>query len=128
LIASSVVGVVGQRLLRRICPSCKTRYTPSAEEMAFFEENSGGVAKSEFWRGTGCNFCGGVGYLDRIGIYELLHMTPEMKRLVVGWATQDELRRMAEKQGMRTLRDEAVNLVVLDTTTISEVMRTVYSA
>jgi type IV pilus assembly protein PilB len=51
-----------------------------------------------------------------------------MKRLVVGWATQDELRRMAEKQGMRTLRDEAVNLVVLDTTTISEVMRTVYSA
>jgi type IV pilus assembly protein PilB len=128
LIASSVVGVVGQRLLRRICPSCKTRYTPSAEEMAFFEENSGGVAKTEFWRGDGCNFCGGVGYLDRIGIYELLHMTPEMKRLVVGWATQDELRRMAEKQGMRTLRDEAVNLVVLDTTTISEVMRTVYSA
>ncbi len=127
LIASSVVAVVGQRLLRRICPSCKTAYTPSAEELAFFEENSGGVAKSDFYRGTGCNFCGGIGYLDRIGIYELLHMTPEMKRLIVGWATQDELRRMAEKQGMRTLRDEAVNLVTLDTTTISEVMRTVYS-
>jgi type IV pilus assembly protein PilB len=127
LISSSVVGVVGQRLLRRICPSCKTRYTPSADEMAFFEEN-GGAAKSDFYHGTGCNFCGGIGYLDRIGIYELLHMTPEIKRLIVGWATQDELRRMAEKQGMRTLRDEAINLVVHDTTTISEVMRTVYSA
>jgi type IV pilus assembly protein PilB len=128
LISSSVVGVVGQRLLRRICPSCKTKYTPSAEELAFFEEHGGGVAKSDFWRGTGCNFCGGIGYLDRIGIYELLHMTPEMKRLVVGWATQDELRRMAQKQGMRTLRDEAMNLVVHDTTTISEVMRTVYGS
>jgi type IV pilus assembly protein PilB len=127
LISSSVVGVVGQRLLRRTCPSCKTRYTPTAEELAFFEENNGGQVKSDFYRGEGCNFCGGVGYLDRIGIYELLHMTPEMKRLVVGWATQDELRRMAEKQGMRTLRDEAINLVMQDTTTINEVMRTVYA-
>jgi type IV pilus assembly protein PilB len=127
LISSSVVAVVGQRLVRRICPSCKSRYTPSTEELTFYEEN-GGAAKSEFWRGTGCNFCGDTGYLDRIGVYELLHMTPEIKRLVVGWATQDELRRMAEKQGMRTLRDEAINLVVQDTTTISEVMRSIYTA
>jgi type IV pilus assembly protein PilB len=127
LISSSVIAVVGQRLLRRICPSCKTRYTPSAEELSFYEEN-GGEPKSEFWRGEGCNFCAGIGYLDRIGVYELLRMTPELKRLIVGWATQDELRRMAEKQGMRTLRYEAINLVALDTTTISEVMRSIYSA
>ncbi len=127
LISSSVIAVVGQRLLRRICPSCKTRYTPSAEEMAFYEEN-GGPEKSDFYRGAGCNFCGGIGYLDRIGVYELLPMTQEIKRLIVGWATQDELRRMAEKQGMRTLRDEAINLVVQDTSTISEVMRSIYTA
>ena len=127
LISSSVVAVVGQRLVRRVCPSCKTRYTPTTEERTFFEEH-GGPAKSDFWHGTGCNFCGDTGYLDRIGVYELLHMTPEIKRLIVGWATQDELRRMAEKQGMRTLRDEAINLVVQDTTTISEVMRSIYSA
>jgi type IV pilus assembly protein PilB len=127
LISSSVIAVVGQRLVRRICPSCKTRYTPSTEELTFYEEN-GGEAKSEFWHGTGCNFCGDTGYLDRIGVYELLRMTPEIKRLIVGWATQDELRRQAEKQGMRTLRDEAINLVVHDTTTISEVMRSIYSA
>jgi type IV pilus assembly protein PilB len=127
LISSSVLAVVGQRLLRRICPSCKTRYTPTSDEMAFYEEN-GGPPKSDFYFGAGCNFCGGIGYLDRIGVYELLHMTPEIKRLIVGWATQDELRRMAEKQGMRTLRDEAINLVVQDTSTISEVMRSIYTA
>jgi type IV pilus assembly protein PilB len=127
LISSSVLAIVGQRLLRRICPSCKTRYTPTTEEMSFYEEN-GGPPKSDFYYGTGCNFCGGIGYLDRIGVYELLRMTPEIKRLVVGWATQDELRRMAEKQGMRTLRDEAIGLVVQDTSTISEVMRSIYSA
>jgi type IV pilus assembly protein PilB len=54
-------------------------------------------------------------------------MTPEIKRLIVGWATQDELRRQAQKQGMRTMRDEALNLVLEDTTTISEVIRSVYA-
>ena len=100
LIASSVIAVVGQRLLRRICPSCKTSYTPSREEMSFFEE-SGAELKSDFYHGAGCNYCGHTGYLDRIGVYELLQMTPEIKRLIVGWATQDELRRQAQKQGMR---------------------------
>ncbi|MGD0748864.1 MAG: GspE/PulE family protein [Acidimicrobiales bacterium] len=126
LIASSVIAIVGQRLVRRICPSCKERYTPTSEELAFYEE-SGGPAKSDFYHGAGCNYCGHTGYLDRIGVYELLQMTPEIKRLIVGWATQDELRRLAQKQGMRTLREEAINLVTLDTTTISEVIRSVYA-
>ncbi len=126
LIASSVIAVVGQRLLRRICPSCKTSYTPSREEMSFFEESEA-EPKSDFYHGAGCNYCGHTGYLDRIGVYELLQMTPEIKRLIVGWATQDELRRQAQKQGMRSLRDEALNLVMQDTTTISEVIRSVYS-
>ncbi|HUZ40634.1 MAG TPA: GspE/PulE family protein, partial [Acidimicrobiales bacterium] len=100
LIASSVLAVVGQRLLRRVCPSCKAPYEPTDEEMAFYEE-SGGPTKTEFFQGTGCNFCTHTGYKDRIGIYELLIMTPEIRRLVVGWATQEELRNMAVKQGMR---------------------------
>jgi len=126
LIASSVIAIVGQRLVRRICPSCKTRYTPTSEELAFYEE-SGGEPKSDFYHGAGCNYCGNTGYLDRIGVYELLQMTPEIKRLIVGWATQDELRRLAQKQGMRTLREEAINLVCQDTTTISEVVRSIYA-
>jgi type IV pilus assembly protein PilB len=126
LIASSVIAIVGQRLVRRVCPSCKTRYTPTSEELTFYEE-SGGEPKQHFWHGTGCNFCGNTGYQDRIGVYELLQMTPEIKRLIVGWATQDELRRLAQKQGMRTLREEAINLVTQDVTTVSEVIRSIHS-
>jgi type IV pilus assembly protein PilB len=126
LIASSVVAIVGQRLVRRICPSCKTAYAPTDDERAFYEE-SGGPEKTDFTHGTGCNFCGGTGYQDRIGVYELLQMTPEIKRLIVGWATQDELHRLAQKQGMRTLRQEAINLVAHDVTTISEVIRSIYA-
>jgi type IV pilus assembly protein PilB len=126
LIASSVLAIVGQRLVRRICPSCKTRYTPTDEELSFYEE-TGGPPKQDFYHGTGCNFCGNTGYQDRIGVYELLQMTPEIKRLIVGWATQDELRRLAQKQGMRTLREEAISLVAQDVTTISEVIRSIYA-
>ncbi len=127
LIASSVLGVVGQRLLRRNCEKCLKLYKPSPEEMAFYEE-SGGATKAKFYKGMGCNFCSNTGFSDRIGVYELLTITPEIKRLVVGWATQDELRRMAVKQGMRTLNDEAIALVEQNLTTIPEVIRHIYSA
>jgi len=126
LIASSVLAVVGQRLVRRICPSCKTRYSPTAEELAFYED-SGGPPKEDFYKGTGCNFCSDTGYQDRIGVYELLEMTPEIRRLIVGWATQEELRSLAQKQGMRTLRTEATNLVAQDVTTVAEVIRSMYT-
>ncbi len=126
LIASSVLGVVGQRLLRRICPSCKTVYTPSPEELDFYHD-SGGAQADGFYAGTGCNFCSHTGYKDRIGVYELLIMSPELRRLVVGWATQEELRSMAVRQGMRTMRQEAIGLVDQGITTIEEVIRSMYT-
>lgn len=126
LVASSVIGIVGQRLVRRICPSCKAPYTLTDAERAFYEE-SGGPEKRDFVHGQGCNFCSGTGYQERIGVYELLRITPEIKRLVVGWATQDELRRLAERQGMRSLRTEAIDLVARDITTVSEVIRSIYA-
>ena len=126
LIASAVVGIVGQRLVRRICPSCTVRYTPTDEEMTFYEESEG-PPKHEFYRGAGCNFCAGTGYRDRIGVYELLRITPEIKRLIVGWATLDELRRLAQRQGMRTLRQEGIDLVARDVTTTSEIIRSIYA-
>jgi type IV pilus assembly protein PilB len=126
LIASSVLGVVGQRLLRRICPSCKTSFSPSPEEMDFYHD-AGGAQSEGFFTGTGCNFCSHTGYKDRIGVYELLIMSPELRRLVVGWATQEELRSMAVRQGMRTMRQEAIGLVDQGITTIEEVIRSMYT-
>jgi type IV pilus assembly protein PilB len=126
LIASSVVAVVAQRLMRRICQSCMAPHSPTEEELAFYYE-AGGTPKETFYAGRGCNFCAGTGYLDRIGVFEVMRITPELKRLIVGWATQDELRRLATTQGMRTLRDEAMALVANDVTTISEVIRGIYA-
>jgi type IV pilus assembly protein PilB len=127
LIASSVVAVVGQRLVRRICSYCKQPFQPTDEELAFYRE-SGGESKTTFYAGTGCNFCSGTGYRDRIGVYELMNMTPELRRLIVGWATQEELRRMAVSQGMQTLQEEALALIDQDVTTISEVVRAIYTS
>ncbi|MGH9247358.1 MAG: GspE/PulE family protein [Acidimicrobiales bacterium] len=126
LIASSVLAVVGQRLVRRICRACVAPYQPNLEELAFFQE-AGGDPDRKFVHGEGCNFCAGTGYQDRIGVFELLRVTPEIKRLVVGWATQEELRRLAVAQGMRTLQQEAIELVKQDVTTISEVIRSIYA-
>ena len=98
LVASAGLGFVGQRLVRRICQSCKVPYEPTDEELAFYLEAEG-PEKEKFWIGEGCNFCAGTGYQERIGVYELLRITPEIKRLIVGWATQEEVRRMAISQG-----------------------------
>jgi len=127
LIASSVLAVVAQRLVRRVCPSCKTEYRLNDEERMFYIESGGPPEKEVFFHGTGCNFCSGTGFKDRIGVYELLQITPEIKRLIVGWATQEELRNLAKKQGMRTLRQEAISLVAQDITSVDEVVRSIYT-
>ncbi len=126
LIASSLLGVVGQRLIRKICEHCSEDYQPNAEEMSFFERAGGDPNKTRFVHGAGCNFCGGTGYFDRIGIYEVLPITDEMKQLIVEGAPHAELRRCAMEQGMKPLREQAVRLVSDDKTTIAEVLRTVY--
>jgi len=79
LVASSVVALVGQRLVRRLCQSCRAPYQPTDEELAFWVE-AGGANKEKFWIGEGCNLCANTGYQDRIGVYELLRVTPEIKR------------------------------------------------
>jgi type IV pilus assembly protein PilB len=126
LIASSLLGIVGQRLIRRICQNCAEPYTPNAEERSFYERGGGDVNKQVFFRGAGCNFCGQTGYFDRMGIYEVLAVTEEMKELIVNNAPHAELKALAINQGMRTLSEQAVLLVSDDKTTIAEVLRTVY--
>jgi type IV pilus assembly protein PilB len=126
LVASSVVGVVGQRLVRRICPSCAVPYQPSPEELEFYAR-AGGPPKGQFFQGEGCNFCFRTGYEDRIGVYELLLITPEMKQLLMRKANHDEIQALAIAQGMRSLRDGGVQLVAEGVTTISEVIRSLYT-
>jgi type IV pilus assembly protein PilB len=127
LIASGVLGVVGQRLVRRSCIYCKVPYNPSAEELAFHRE-IGGAAKDRFWVGEGCNLCSRTGYSERVGVYELLEMTEELKQMLVsGRPSHEEMRRVAMREGMRSLRQEARDLIETDVTTIAEVVRSIYT-
>ena len=126
LVASSVVGVVGQRLVRRVCRSCAVPFQPSVEELEFYEQ-AGGPPGVTFYQGEGCNFCFRTGYEDRIGVYELLRITVEMKQLLMRKANHDEIQALAIEQGMRSLRDGGIQLVADGVTTISEVIRSLYT-
>jgi type IV pilus assembly protein PilB len=126
LLASSVLAIVGQRLIRRTCGYCKVPHTLSAEEAAFYQQ-AGGTA-TEFWAGKGCNLCSQTGYIDRVGVYELLTITEEMRELLVAPnPSHDDMRKLALSQGMRSLRDEAIHLVDEGVTTVAEVVRTIYT-
>jgi type IV pilus assembly protein PilB len=125
LLASSMLAVVGQRLVRQNCPECRETYEPTAEELAFLER-VGGTPKDEYVRGAGCTFCAGTGYQGRIGVYEVLRVTNEMRELIVHNAPVEQIRDLAVEQGMLTLREQALRLVDDDVTTIAEVMRTIY--
>jgi type IV pilus assembly protein PilB len=126
LVASSVIGVVGQRLVRRICRSCAVTYQPADEEIELYLR-LGGTPKDEFLRGEGCNFCFRTGFEDRIGVYELLVVSEPMRQLIARKARHDEIQELAVAEGMRSLRDEGIQLVANDVTTISEVLRHIYA-
>lgn len=126
LVASSVIGVVSQRLLRRICDNCRAPYEPSVDELALYEKY-GGPPKTEFTHGEGCNFCSQTGYQSRVGVFELMPVTDSVKEILVRKGAQRELRDVAVAEGMRTIADEAARLVANDVTLISEISRAVYS-
>jgi type IV pilus assembly protein PilB len=125
LIASSLLGVVAQRLVRRICRHCMVPYEPTVEERSFFE-NAAQSDKREFFHGAGCNFCSHTGYEDRVGVFELLQIDEEMRELIVTSATHQNVRDVAIRNGMRPMREEALRLVQEDVTTIAEILRGVY--
>ncbi len=128
LIASSVTAVVAQRLVRRSCTSCLEAYEPSPDELAFVQQFGGREPIGGWHHGTGCHFCAHTGYLERIGVYEMLVVTDEVRELIVDRAPHDQMRKLARSQGMRTLQEQAVRLVTDGTTTAAEVMRSIYVA
>ena len=127
LVTSSVIGVVAQRLVRRICRTCVTTYEPTQQELDLYAQ-LGGVPKSEWLRGEGCNICAETGYYDRVGVYEVLSITDEVRHAVLNGMPMNETRKIAKAQGLRSLRREALRLVAEGVTTVDEVVRNVYVA
>jgi type IV pilus assembly protein PilB len=127
LVASSVTAVVAQRLVRRSCTACAEPYEPSAAELAFLASYGGREPENGFVHGAGCNFCAHTGFLERIGVYEMLPISEEIRGMILGRSSHDQLRDLARAQGMKTLQEQAVRLVEDGVTTAAEVMRTIYT-
>lgn len=120
LLASSILGVLAQRLIRKICPSCKESYPPSGEECKELQVKKGSHL---FYRGRGCSECFHSGYRGRKALYEIMTATSLIKAQVLKSQDSEELRKVAIAQGMTTLFARGVELVVAGETTFAEVLR-----
>lgn len=119
LLASSVLGIVAQRLVRRICATCRTQVATPGALRAMFRDGE----HQTFFKGAGCHDCRGTGFRGRQGIFELLTMTEEMRELVLDRASDARILEAARRAGMTTLREECLALVASGVTTLEEVLR-----
>jgi len=126
LITSSLLGVVSQRLVRRVCDHCRMQQEiPYQERLAYEQEM--GEQRARFDVGVGCNFCAGTGYRGRIGVFELLGMNDTLRRMVLRGVNSDDLRGAAREAGMTTMFHDGMLKVKAGITTPAEVMREVFT-
>jgi type IV pilus assembly protein PilB len=123
LVASSVVAVLAQRLVRVICPKCKQPHRPSEAALEAAGITAEMAATATFMKGKGCSNCNKSGYRGRLGIFELMLMTSKIRELAYQGGSTQELRRVAIGQGMNTLYQDGINKVLRGITTLEEVMR-----
>jgi type II secretory ATPase GspE/PulE/Tfp pilus assembly ATPase PilB-like protein len=122
LLAPTLLGILAQRLVRRICPQCKAPYDPRPAEIA--EAGAGElVGKVSFFRGKGCGYCAGSGYKGRTGIHEVLKVDEEARELIIEKASTSQIRRAAVAKGFRDLRFDGLKKVVGGATTLEEIIR-----
>ena len=126
LVATSVTGIVAQRMVRRICPDCSHLIeAPSVERMAYEKEM--GEEKAEFLYGTGCKACAYTGYLGRTGIFEILVMSDTIRTMLGNGASSSDIRAQAFKEGMISMMNDGMRKVKAGITTPAEVLRSAYA-
>jgi len=129
LASSSIIGVLAQRLVRKICPECKEKYAPTEEALRDIGLSEGtgdrvqGTGKIDFWRGKGCPKCMNSGYKGRLGIYELMIPDEKIKNAIISKAPSNEIRKLAESSGMDSLMHDGIEKVRQGITTVEEVLR-----
>ncbi|MGL4854953.1 MAG: GspE/PulE family protein, partial [Lentisphaeria bacterium] len=123
LITSSLVAVLAQRLVRKICKHCRSSYVPNDKDLKSLGINRSYIGDNSFYYGKGCDHCNGTGYSGRRGIYELLIMTDGIRELVYQKAPSAVLSEKARSEGMRTLREDAIQAILQGDTTIEEVLK-----
>jgi len=126
LIKSTLLGVIAQRLVRIICPHCQEIFTLAGSDLnrlgiGLPEDNQDETV--ELKRGAGCRQCRNTGYMGREGVFEVLRMTEEIKKLITGRADAGVIKKTAGRQGMKPLRDNAIAKILKGSTTYTEVLR-----
>ena len=122
-VASAVNLVVAQRLVRRICKDCKAPHTYTDEELKALGDNPADYKDIPFMKGRGCDTCGGTGYKGRAGLYEVMALTPELRRLILRGGSVAEIRDQAVADGMLTLRMDGMKKVERGVTSLEEVIK-----
>lgn len=128
LVASAVLGCVAQRLVRRICPECRTAYIPdvNSPECLMLDGVDSEQVCSMVYKGTGCIHCGNTGYRGRVAIHEVMPMTPRLRDLTVHHYSTAEIQRAAIEEGMQTMQKDGFDKALKGLTTVSEVIRVAY--
>jgi type IV pilus assembly protein PilB len=127
LISSSLIGVVAQRLVRRVCPTCHETYVPDAEtlkELGLKDDHK----QYHFSRGKGCRDCLGSGYRGRTGLYEVMGVSERMEELILKRESANKVKALAIEEGMTTLREAAIQKVIKGASTPQEVKRIIFSS
>jgi type IV pilus assembly protein PilB len=125
LVASALLGAVAQRLVRVVCPRCKRPYQPDAQEGELLQGHLKPGDESRLVRGAGCHYCYQAGYKGRKAIYEILPISSKVRRMILDGAGDTHIRDQAVQEGMRVLRNSALEEVVRGVTTVDELMRVV---
>ena len=126
LIASSLVGVVAQRMVRRVCPNCAQIREASEEEQTIFEHEMH-FSQTEFAYGRGCNFCGNTGYRSRVGLFEVMTMSDKLRRILISNTGPGDLKVQALEEGTLSLLHDGLLKASQGITTPDEVIRNLYS-
>ncbi|HYU40942.1 MAG TPA: ATPase, T2SS/T4P/T4SS family [Vicinamibacteria bacterium] len=123
LITSTLIGILAQRLVREICPHCTEEYPPTPEEAVLLKMDPEKLKSYRFKRGRGCLHCRQTGFSGRIGVFEVLPMSEKLRRLVSHQASSLDIYKTAREEGMRTLREAAIEKVFRGITTTTEMAR-----
>jgi general secretion pathway protein E len=123
LVSSSVIAVMAQRLVRRICPDCKQPYEPTERELRELGLLNTDQTQSKFYIGTGCDRCFQTGYRGRTGVYELMLLNQDIQELVYNSESAGVIKKVALNAGLQTLRMDGTRKVLAGITTIAEVLR-----
>jgi type IV pilus assembly protein PilB len=123
MISSSLEGVLGQRLIRKVCTNCRTAYEPSEAVLAQMGLSPHDIGDKQFYYGKGCDVCNHTGYKGRKGIYELLDITDPIRELINQRAPSVVLKQKAVELGMMTLREDGLRSIYDGETTIEEVLK-----